>query len=74
MPLHEARLDARVLARAVLVAPVEDLAVAEDDRLEQAVLSDVLDELPEVGALDLQQWKEVGGRVEREVGGGRDGR
>ena len=70
-PLHEARLDAGVLAGTVPVAAVEDLAVAEDDRLEQAVLPDVLDELLELGALDLQEREEVGGRVEQEVSGRR---
>jgi len=29
----------------------------EDDRLEQAMLADVADELAELGALDLQQRK-----------------
>jgi hypothetical protein len=39
-----------------LVAAVEDPAVAEDDRLEQAVLADVADELAERVALDLQRF------------------
>jgi hypothetical protein len=43
-----------VPAGAVAVAPVEDQAIAEDDRLDQAVLSDVADELAELRALDLQ--------------------
>ncbi len=43
----------------------------EDDGLEQAVLADVLDEFTELGALDLQEWEEVGRRVEVEVAGGR---
>jgi hypothetical protein len=68
-PVLEPRLDAGVLAGAVAVAAVEDLAVADDDRLEQAVLPDVLDELAELGALDLQQREEVGGRVGVEVSG-----
>ena len=35
----------------------------EHDRLEQAVLADVLDELAELRALDFQQREEGGGRV-----------
>jgi len=68
-PLLEARLDAGVLARAVPVASVEDLALVEDDRLEQAVLAEVVHELAELGALDLQQREEVGGWVGVEGGG-----
>jgi hypothetical protein len=72
-PLLEARLDAGVLAGAVAIAPVEDQAVVQDDGLEQAVLADVLDEFPELGALDLQQREQGGGRVEFEDGGRRCG-
>jgi len=68
-PLLDALLDAGVAAGAIAVAAVEDQALVQDDGLEQAVGADVLDELPELGALDLQQREEGGGRVEVEVAG-----
>jgi hypothetical protein len=43
----------------------------QDDRLEQALLADVVQELAELGAIDLQQREEVGGRVVVEGGGRR---
>jgi hypothetical protein len=69
-PLLEPRLDAGVLAGAVAVAPVEDQALVEDDRLEEPVLLEVADELAELRALDLQQREEGGGWVVVEGGGG----
>jgi hypothetical protein len=62
-PLLKPRLDAGVLAGPVAVAAVEDLALVEDDGLEQAVLLQVADELAELRALDLQQREEIGGPV-----------
>jgi len=62
-PLLEARLDAGVLAGAVAVAAVEDLALVEDDRLQEPVLADVGDELSELGAVDRQQREQGGGWV-----------
>jgi hypothetical protein len=48
-PLLEAWFDAGVLAGAVPIAAVEDLALVEDDRLQEPVLADVVDEFPELG-------------------------
>lgn len=62
-----------MLAGAVAVAPVEDPALVEHDRLEQAVLPDVVHELAELRPVHGQEREEVGGRVVVE-GGGRRGR
>jgi hypothetical protein len=49
VPLLEAWFDAGMLARPIPVTTVEDLALVEDDRLQEPVLADVGDELPELG-------------------------
>src|SRR5207302_1637883 len=67
--LHRAARDAR--RRGGAVAAVEAPGLVQYDRLEQAVLADVVQELAELGTLDLQQREEVGGRVV--VEGGRRG-
>src|SRR5215471_321217 len=54
-------------------AAVEDLALVQDDGLEQTVLSDVLDELAELLTLDVQQREEGCGRVGVRGGGMRIG-
>jgi hypothetical protein len=50
IPLRGDRLDAEPQAGVVAVATVEDQAVMDDDRLPLAVLPDVVDQGPEVGA------------------------
>jgi hypothetical protein len=55
-PLLEARLDAGVAA-------AENLALVQPDRLPQAVLADVAYQVPELGAADVHEREEVGGRV-----------
>jgi hypothetical protein len=62
-----------VLAGAAAVAAVEDPALVEDDRLQQPVLADVDDELPELGAVDREQREQGGGGEVLELGGRRGG-
>jgi hypothetical protein len=68
-PPLEARLDAGVLAGAVPVAAVEDLALVEHDRLQEPVLADVGDELSELGAVDREQREGAAGWGSSSAGG-----
>ena len=52
-PLLEARLDTGLLAGAIPAAAVEDLALAEDDRLQESVLAGVGEELSELSGLSI---------------------
>jgi hypothetical protein len=57
------RLDASFPAGAVAVAAVEDHALVEHYRLDEAVDADVVDQRGELAA--FEQWKYVGKRVIR---------
>ena len=58
-----------MLAGAVAVAAVEDLALVQDDGVDEPVLADVGDELAELGPVHVHEREEGGGRVVLELGG-----
>ena len=66
-PLLEAWLDAGMAAGAVAVAAVENPSLEHPDRLAEAVLADVRDQVPELGAIDVHEREEGGGWVGVEV-------
>ena len=58
-----------MLAGAVAVAAIEHHPLVQDDGLDEAVLLEVVDELAELGAIDLHEREQGGGWVELKLGG-----
>jgi hypothetical protein len=67
------RLDAGVLAGAVAVAAVEDLSVAQHDRLEQAVLPESWTSSPNSGLSTSSSGKRAAAGWESRAAGGETG-
>jgi hypothetical protein len=71
IPFHIAWLDTHVLAGAVAVVTVEDLALDPNDGLDEPARADIADQLPELGAvLSVRGIRAAAGRNSGSAGGG----